>query len=89
MYGAKAPTRVSLVWKESQGQQMTAWGTPAGAHDLNGIAHIEVDVWMILRRSVSNALELAATNAHDRHPNFIVKLRITFHLQLAAWAPDQ
>jgi hypothetical protein len=30
------------------------------------------------------ALELAAANAHDRHPDFIMKLRITFHLQRAA-----
>ena len=39
---------------------------------------------MILRRVIPNALELAATNAHDRHPDFIMKLRITFHLQRAA-----
>jgi hypothetical protein len=32
---------------------------------------------VILRRPVSNALELAAANAHDRHPGFIMKLRIT------------
>jgi hypothetical protein len=25
-----------------------------------------------------------SANAHDRHPDFIVKLRITFHLQRAA-----
>jgi hypothetical protein len=36
-----------------------------------------------LRRLIPNALELAAANAHDRRPDFIMKLRITFHLQLA------
>src|SRR5216684_7325457 len=54
-----------------------------GADDLTGIAHLEVDVWVILRWFIPNALELAATNAHDRRPDFIMKLRITFHLQLA------
>ena len=44
---------------------------------------------MILRRFIPNALELAAANAHDRHPDFIMKLRITFHLQRAAKAPDR
>jgi hypothetical protein len=39
-----------------------------GADDLTGIAHIKVDVWMLLRRFVPTALELAAANAHDRHP---------------------
>jgi hypothetical protein len=34
---------------------------------------------MILRRFIPNALELGAANAHDRHPDFIMKLRITFH----------
>jgi len=52
--------------------------------DLTGIAHLEVDVWVILRRFIPNALELAAANAHDRHPDFIMKRRITFHLQRAA-----
>jgi hypothetical protein len=55
-----------------------------GADDLTGIAYLEVDVWVILRRFIPNALELAAANAHDRHPDFIMKLRITFHLQRAA-----
>src|SRR5258708_29014016 len=55
-----------------------------GADDLTGIAHLEVDVWVILRWFIPNALELAAANAHDRHPDFIVKRRITFHLQRAA-----
>jgi hypothetical protein len=36
---------------------------------------------VILRRPIPNALELAAANAHDRHAHFIMKLRITFHLQ--------
>jgi hypothetical protein len=40
-----------------------------------------------LRRLVSNALELAAAYAHDRHPDFIMKLRITFHLQRALRRP--
>ena len=44
-------------------------------------------MWMILRRFIPNALELAAANAHDRHPDFIMKLRITFHLQRAARRP--
>jgi len=52
-----------------------------GADDVTGIAHVEVNVWVILRRHSPNALELAAANADDRHPNFIVKLRITLHLQ--------
>jgi hypothetical protein len=45
---------------------------------------MEVDVRVILRRFIANALELSAANAHDRRPDFIVKLRITFHLQLVA-----
>ena len=52
------------------------------ANDVTSIAHIEVDVWVILRRHSPNAFELAAANADDRHPNFIVKLRIickTYH----------
>ena len=36
---------------------------------------------VILRRHSPNALELAAANADDRHPYFIVKLRITLHLR--------
>ena len=55
-----------------------------GADDLTGIADLEVDVWVVLRWFIPNALELAAANAHDRHPDFIMKLRITFHLQRAA-----
>ena len=38
---------------------------------------------MILRRLIPNALELTAADPHDRHPDFIMKLRITFHLQRA------
>ena len=53
-----------------------------------GIAHIEVNVRMILRRFISNALELAAAKAHDRQPDFIMKIRIPFHLYRAAKAPD-
>jgi len=60
-----------------------------GADDLTGIAYLEIDVWVILRRFIPNALKLAAANAHDWHPHFIMKLRITFHLQRAAWAPDR
>jgi hypothetical protein len=41
-------------------------------------------VWVILRRLIPNALELAAANPHDRYPDFIMKLRIAFHLQRAA-----
>jgi hypothetical protein len=55
-----------------------------GADDLAGIADIEVDMRVILRRLLANALELAAANAHDRRADFIMKLRITFHLQRAA-----
>ena len=54
------------------------------ADDLTGIAYLEVDVWVILRRFIPNAIELAAANAHDRHPDFIMKLWITFHLQRTA-----
>ena len=50
---------------------------------------IEVDVWVILRRFIPNALELAAANAHDRDRDFIMKLRVTFHLQRAAYAPER
>ena len=57
-----------------------------GANDLAGITHIEVDMWVILRRLIPNALELTAANAHDRHPDFIMKLRISFHLQRATQA---
>src|SRR6516164_790377 len=60
-----------------------------GADDLAGIAHIKVDVGVILWRLIPDALELAAANAHDRHPDFIMKRRITFHLQRAASAPDR
>jgi hypothetical protein len=67
----------ALSWIE------TELGRAIGAEDLTGIAHIEKDVRVILRRLVSNALELAAAYAHDRHPDFIMKLRITFHQQRA------
>ena len=60
-----------------------AWSSRAD--DLTGIADLEVDVWVVLRWFIPNALELAAANAHDRHPDFIMKLRITFHLQRAAY----
>jgi hypothetical protein len=40
-------------------------------------------MWVILRRLSPNALKLTAANADDRHPNFIVKLRITLHPQRA------
>jgi hypothetical protein len=40
-------------------------------------------VWVILRRLIPDALELVATNAHDGCPDFILKLRITFHPPLA------
>jgi hypothetical protein len=33
-------------------------------------------VWVILRRHIANALELAAANAHDRHPDFIMEARM-------------
>jgi hypothetical protein len=59
-------------------------GPKQRADDLTGIAYLEVDVWVILRRFIPNALELAAANAHDRHPDFIMKPRITVHLQRAA-----
>ena len=52
-----------------------------GADDATRLAYIEVDVWVILRRYSPNALKLAAANADDRHSDFIVKLRITLHLQ--------
>ena len=52
-----------------------------GADDIIGIAHIEVDVWVILRGHSPNALKLAGASADDRHSDFIVKLRITLHLQ--------
>jgi len=55
-----------------------------GADDFTGIADLEVDVWVVLRWFIPNSLELAAANAHDRHPDFIMKLQITFHLQRAA-----
>ncbi len=68
----------------AQARIETEYRRAIGTDDLTGIAHIEVDVWVILRRFILNALELAAANAHDRRPDFIVKLRIDFHLQLAA-----
>ena len=40
-------------------------------------------MWVILRRFIPNACELSGANAHDWHPDFILKLRITFHPQLA------
>src|SRR5260370_14484485 len=39
-----------------------------GADDLTGIAHLEVDVWVILRRFIPNALELAVCSARLRRP---------------------
>ena len=54
-----------------------------GADDLTGITHIEVDVWVILRRLIPDALELVATNADYWHPDFVMKLWITFHPALA------
>jgi hypothetical protein len=45
----------------------------------NGYGEIEVDVWVILRRFIPNALELAAANAHDRDPDFIMKLTHPFN----------
>jgi len=41
-------------------------------------------VWVILWWLIPNALELAAANADDRYPDFIMKLQITFYLQRAA-----
>src|SRR5260221_11469420 len=43
---------------------------------------------VILRRLIPNTFELAAADAHDGHPDFIMKLRITFHLQRAVRASD-
>jgi hypothetical protein len=40
-------------------------------------------VWVILRRLIPDALELVATNADHWHPDFVMKLWITFHPQLA------
>jgi hypothetical protein len=54
------------------------------ADDLSGIAHVEVDVRMILRWFIANALEFAAANAHDRRPDFVMKFRISFHRQFVA-----
>jgi hypothetical protein len=45
-------------------------------------------VWVILRWLIPNALELAAANAHYWHSDFVMKPRITFHLQLTP-APGQ
>ncbi len=45
-------------------------------------------MWVILRRFIANALKLTATNAHDWHPDFVMKLRITSHLHLTP-APGQ
>jgi len=36
----------------------------------------------------TRSVELAAANAHDGHHDFIMKLRMTFRLQLAVRAPD-
>jgi hypothetical protein len=68
----------------AQARIETEYLRAVGADDLAGIAHIEVDMRVILRRLLPNALELAAANAHDRCTDFIMKLRITFHLQRAA-----
>ena len=45
-------------------------------------------MWVILRWLIPNALELAAANAHYWHSDFVMKPRITFHLQLTP-APGQ
>jgi hypothetical protein len=45
-------------------------------------------VWVILRRLIPEALELVTTNADHWHPDFVMKLWITFHPQLAS-APSQ
>jgi hypothetical protein len=58
-----------------------AWSI--GADNLAGIAHIEVDVWVILRRLIPDALELVATNADHWGPDFVMKLWKTFHPQRA------
>ena len=65
-----AQARIELEWRRA-----------IRADDFTGIAHIEVDVGVILRRLSPNALKLAAANADDGHPNFIVKLRIIKHRQ--------
>jgi hypothetical protein len=39
-------------------------------------------VWVILRRLIPDALELVATNADHWHPDFVMKLWITFNPQL-------
>jgi hypothetical protein len=43
---------------------------------------------VILRWLIPDTFELAAANALDWHPDFIMKLRITFHLQRAVCVPD-
>ena len=40
-------------------------------------------MWVILRRLIPDALELVAANADHLHPEFVMKLWITFHPQLA------
>jgi hypothetical protein len=45
-------------------------------------------VWVILRRLIPYALELVATNADHWHPDFVMKLWITFHPQVAT-VPSQ
>ena len=81
------PVTVSTICRISfvcaQARIEAEWRSAIGADDLTGIAHVEVDVWVILRWFIPNALELAAANAHDRHPDFIMKRRITFHLRRA------
>ena len=73
---------ISFVF--AQARIVTEQRRAIGADDLAGIAHSEVDMRVILRRLFPNAFKLAVANAHDRHANFIMKLRITFHLRRAA-----
>src|SRR6266849_4844774 len=86
-FTVSATCRISFVC--AQARIETEERRAIGADDLAGIAHLEVDVWVILRRFIPNSLELAAANAHDRHPDFIMKLWITFHLQRAERGLDQ
>jgi hypothetical protein len=44
------------------------------ADDFSGLAHIEVNMRVILWRPIPDALELAAADAHNRNTDFILKL---------------
>ena len=76
---ANVSTIYRISFARTQGRIETEKRRAIGADNFADIAHFEVDVWVILRRLIADALELVATNADHWRPDFVMKLRITFH----------